>query len=80
MQVCQKFFLHTLFISHQTVQTTLGKVTTNDHLVRKQRKPPAFCRLPEQVRKMSEVIEINFLQYLFTTAGIRQQGNIYRKI
>jgi len=42
MQVCQTFFLHTLSISHQTVQTTLGKVTTNGHLVRKQRKPPAF--------------------------------------
>jgi len=29
----------------------LGKVTTNGHLVREQRKPPASRRLPEQMRK-----------------------------
>jgi len=51
MQVCQTFFLHTLSISHQIVQTTVGKVTTNGHMVREQRKPPASRRLPEQVRK-----------------------------
>ena len=49
--VCKTFFLHTLSISQQMIETELDKITAGGHLLPGKRKQPKSWRIPENIRQ-----------------------------
>ena len=51
LPVCKTFFLHTLSISQQMIETALDKITAGGHLLPDKRKQPKSRRIPENTRQ-----------------------------